>query len=96
MFTRVGRRSCSVGQPEVGEVEPRRDQAAHERIGVVRNGALPDAGGDEYLRLCLDRTGVALDVDGGTSVRRFPDLTAMWQQRGLGESMAKQAQGILD
>jgi NAD(P)-dependent dehydrogenase (short-subunit alcohol dehydrogenase family) len=41
-------------------------------------------------------TGQALDVDGGTSVRRFPDLTAMWQQRGLGESMAKQAQGILD
>jgi NAD(P)-dependent dehydrogenase (short-subunit alcohol dehydrogenase family) len=41
-------------------------------------------------------TGQALDVDGGTSVRRFPDLTAMWHERGLGESMTKQAQGILD
>jgi NAD(P)-dependent dehydrogenase (short-subunit alcohol dehydrogenase family) len=41
-------------------------------------------------------TGQALDVDGGTSVRRFPDLTTMWQERGLGESMAKQAQGLLD
>jgi NAD(P)-dependent dehydrogenase (short-subunit alcohol dehydrogenase family) len=41
-------------------------------------------------------TGVALDVDGGTSVRRFPDLTVMWNERGLGDSMAKQAQGILD
>ncbi len=41
-------------------------------------------------------TGQALDVDGGTSVRRFPDLTMMWEERGLGESMAKQAQGVID
>lgn len=41
-------------------------------------------------------TGQALTVDGGTSVRRFPDLTAMWRERGLGESMDKQAQGIID
>lgn len=41
-------------------------------------------------------TGQALDVDGGTSVRRFPDLTMMWQERGLGDSIAKQAQGIID
>jgi NAD(P)-dependent dehydrogenase (short-subunit alcohol dehydrogenase family) len=40
-------------------------------------------------------TGQALTVDGGCSVRRFPDLTSMWEQRGLGDSMAKQAQGIV-
>jgi NAD(P)-dependent dehydrogenase (short-subunit alcohol dehydrogenase family) len=41
-------------------------------------------------------TGQALTVDGGTSVRRFPDLTSMWIERGLGESIAKQARGELD
>lgn len=41
-------------------------------------------------------TGQSLDVDGGTSVRRFPDLTMMWEARGLGDSIAKQAQGIID
>jgi NAD(P)-dependent dehydrogenase (short-subunit alcohol dehydrogenase family) len=41
-------------------------------------------------------TGQTLNVDGGTSVRRFPDLGAMWAERGLGDSMAKQAQGVID
>ena len=41
-------------------------------------------------------TGQALTVDGGTSIRRFPDLTAMWAGRGLADTMEKQALGVLD
>jgi hypothetical protein len=41
-------------------------------------------------------TGQALTVDGGCSVRRFPDLTNMWVGRGLGDAIAKQKQGIVD
>ena len=46
-------------------------------------------------RLC-EACVALLDVDGGTSVRRFPDLTALWHERGHADSMAKQAQGIID
>jgi hypothetical protein len=41
-------------------------------------------------------TGQALTVDGGCSVRRFPDLTNMWVGRGLGDAITKQKQGIVD
>jgi NAD(P)-dependent dehydrogenase (short-subunit alcohol dehydrogenase family) len=40
-------------------------------------------------------TGQALDVDGGCSLRRFPDLTEFWRPR-FGDAMDDAARGIVD
>jgi NAD(P)-dependent dehydrogenase (short-subunit alcohol dehydrogenase family) len=40
-------------------------------------------------------TGQGLTVDGGTTVRRFPDLTPLYQQR-IGDEMAKAARGEVE
>jgi NAD(P)-dependent dehydrogenase (short-subunit alcohol dehydrogenase family) len=40
-------------------------------------------------------TGQNLTIDGGTTVRRFPDLTGLYRMR-IGDEMDKAAQGILD
>jgi hypothetical protein len=33
-------------------------------------------------------TGQSITVDGGTSLRRFPDLTEVWKHRGVDTSIA--------
>jgi NAD(P)-dependent dehydrogenase (short-subunit alcohol dehydrogenase family) len=40
-------------------------------------------------------TGQCLTVDGGTTIRRFPDLSALWQSR-MGEELAKAARGEVE
>jgi NAD(P)-dependent dehydrogenase (short-subunit alcohol dehydrogenase family) len=40
-------------------------------------------------------TGQGITVDGGTTVRRFPDLTPLYQQR-FGDEMAKAARGEIE
>ncbi len=65
----------------------RRVGTGYDIAGAVRYFLGPESGWT---------TGQALDVDGGTSVRRFPDLTTLWHERGHADSMAKQAQGIID
>jgi NAD(P)-dependent dehydrogenase (short-subunit alcohol dehydrogenase family) len=40
-------------------------------------------------------TGQCLTVDGGTTIRRFPDLSALWQER-MGEELAKAARGEVE
>jgi NAD(P)-dependent dehydrogenase (short-subunit alcohol dehydrogenase family) len=40
-------------------------------------------------------TGQCLTVDGGTTIRRFPDLSGLWQER-MGEELAKAARGEVE
>jgi NAD(P)-dependent dehydrogenase (short-subunit alcohol dehydrogenase family) len=86
------------GQPTHLSAIPEVLDAYFEQQPIRRAGESPDiAHAIRYLAGPESDwvTGVALTVDGGTSLRRFPDLAFHWRQR-LSEEMDRAASGDID